>query len=160
MYKNYSIYMFTERSSMPLKTQCCTLRKMEGRNGKKGKPKYLQNAEERNKRGMVYGNRYSSVLLFKAKTDTLPLNYKNRHTGGDINCVICGEPREDRNHFLLDCPEYSEIRSELKELQQPYEEDRKRVIGKLLFEETNLEKKKEVLQKLWEKRRKIKEIAE
>ena len=88
----------------------------------------------------VYDNRYSSVLLFKAKTDTLPLNYKNRHTGGDINCVICGEPREGRNHFLLDCPEQSEIRSELKELQQPYEEDRKKVIGKLLFEETNLKK--------------------
>ena len=152
--------MFTERSGMPLKTQCCTLRKMEGRNGKRGSLSIYRMWKKEIKEEWVYDNRYSSVLLFKAKTDTLPLNYKNRHTGGDINCVICGEPREDLNHFLLDCPEYSEIRSELKELQQPYEEDRKRVIGKLLFEETNLEKKKEVLQKLWEKRRKIKEIAE
>ena len=34
------------------------------------------------KEEQIYDNRYSSVLLLKARTDTLPLNYKNRHTGG------------------------------------------------------------------------------
>ena len=34
------------------------------------------------KEEQIYDNRYSSVLPLKARTDTLPLNYKNRHTGG------------------------------------------------------------------------------
>ena len=106
------------------------------------------------KEEQIYDNRYSSVLLLKARTDTLPLNYKNRHTGGDIKCIPCGASKEDINHFILECPEYKDIRPEIVELQQPYEEDGRRVIGKFLFDETNIEKKKEILQKLWRKRQK------
>ena len=54
----------------------------------------------------------------------------------------------------MECPEYKDIRPEIVELQQPYEEDGRRVIGKFLFDETNIEKKKEILQKLWRKRQK------
>ena len=49
---------------------------------------------------------------------------------------------------MLDCPEYKEIRSGIVELQQPYEEDRRKVIEKYLLDKSNIEKK-EVLQKLW-----------
>ena len=38
------------------------------------------------------------------------------------------------------------------ELQQPYEENREEVIGKFLFIEENIEKKKEVLYQMWEKK--------
>ena len=107
----------------------------------------------------VYDNRYSSVILFKARTDTLPLNYKNRHSGGNIGCLLCGEEREDLEHFLLDCTEYSDSRCIVIELQKPHEENRKEVIGKFLFEGKDIEKKKEVLQKMWRIRQvKIKEI--
>lgn len=111
------------------------------------------------KEEMVYDNRYSSVLLFKAKTGTLPLNEINRHLNGDIKCTICDSEKEDLEHFLLICPEFSEIRTEIRHLQQPYEEDKSKIIGKFLFEESEIEKKKEVLQKLWRKRQiRIKEI--
>ena len=46
-----------------------------------------------------------------------------------------------------------------EELQQPYEEDRKSVIGRFLFDEKNIENKKETLQKLWRRRqKKLREI--
>ena len=50
------------------------------------------------------------------------------------------------------CPGYKEVRKTVIELQQPYEENREEVIGKFLFIEENIEKKKEVLYQMWKKR--------
>ena len=65
-------------------------------------------------------------------------------------CALSGETKKAVNHLMLDRPKYKEIRSEIVELQQPYEEDRRKVIGKFLFDE-----QKEVLQKLWSRDLKI-----
>ena len=48
------------------------------------------------------------------------------------------------------------MRKTVIELQQPYEENREEVIGKFLFIEENIEKKKEVLYQMWKKGRKEK----
>ena len=50
------------------------------------------------------------------------------------------------------CPSYKEVRKTVIELQQPYEENREEVIGKFLFIEENIEKKKEVFNQMWKKR--------
>ena len=38
-------------------------------------------------------------------------------------------------------------------LQQPYQEDRARIIGEFLFEKCNMEEKKEILYQIWKRRR-------
>ena len=50
------------------------------------------------------------------------------------------------------CPRYKEERKTVIELQQPYEENREEVIGKFLFIEENIQKKKEVFYQMWQRR--------
>ena len=37
----------------------------------------------------IYDNRPSSNILNKARTNTLQLNDRNRHTNKEINCMVC-----------------------------------------------------------------------
>ena len=98
---------------------------------------------------------YSSVLLFRARSNTLNLNTENRHRGGNTICNLCGEVEENLVHFVMLCPELREIRQNCVELQQPYEEDFNQVVGKFLFKEENIETKKEILYRMWKKREKM-----
>ena len=82
--------------------------------------------------------------MFKARTGTLNLNKQKRH--------FCTDVEEDRIHFIIMCPGYKEVRKTVIELQRPYEENREEVIGKFLFIEKNIEKKKEVLYQMWKKK--------
>ncbi len=59
-------------------------------------------------------------------------------------CDLCDDD-EDLTHFIMFCPKYREIRQQCPELQQPYEEHINQVTGKFLFEELNIENKKEAL---------------
>ena len=54
----------------------------------------------------MYDNTFASVIFFRARANTLTLNRKNRHTGGDTSCCFCKNIEEDLIHFLLLCPEY------------------------------------------------------
>lgn len=100
----------------------------------------------------VYDNRFSSILLFRARSGTLKVNWQNRHSGGSTRCQFCINVEEDLVHFIIECPLYSTERSKVIELQQPYEENKELIIGKFLFEERNIEKKKETLYLMWKKR--------
>ena len=102
----------------------------------------------------IYDNSFSSILLFRARTNTLNVNKQKRHTGGSTSCDFCSDSEEDLKHFILVCPVYSEEREKVIELQQPYEENSELVIGKFLFAEENIEKKKEVIYRMWKKREK------
>ena len=59
--------------------------------------------------------------------------------------VIFAYTEEDIIHYILMCPGYEEERKAVIELQQPYKENSEKVIGKFLFVEENIEKKKELL---------------
>ena len=37
----------------------------------------------------IYDNRPSSNILNKARTNTLQMNDRNRHTNTEINCMVC-----------------------------------------------------------------------
>ena len=95
----------------------------------------------------IYDNRPSSATLYKARTNTLQLNDRNRHIGKEIHCMMCAEPtiKEDINHFILHCTAYTEERRKIVELQQPYIESEENSLGLFLFGHSNLEKKKEHL---------------
>ena len=83
----------------------------------------------------TYYNEESSLIIFKMRTNTLRLNDRNRHVGGNVSCV-CGHEIEDLEHFLLDCPMLEKERIKILRLQRPQEENRKEIIGKLLFKES------------------------
>ncbi|KAK4327080.1 hypothetical protein Pmani_002424 [Petrolisthes manimaculis] len=102
----------------------------------------------------LYDNRPALIIFFKCRTNNLPLKDRNRHSGRETTCDMCGAPVEDLKHFILWCPEYQEERREETLMQQPYIEDEDRILGELLFEEKNLKKTKEVFYKFWRKREK------
>ena len=121
-----------------------------------------RNLKKEIKEETCYDNTYSSVILFRLRTNTLQLNITNRHNNNNnnnnVNCVFCEDQEETRFHFLLFSQAYTEERQKIFMLQQPYEEDLDKVIGKVLFEEEEIEKTKSVLFEMWMKR--IKKVKE
>ena len=112
------------------------------------------------KEELLYDNRPSSVILYRARANCLRLNDRNRHQGGEVGCKLCGAEMENLNHFLLECGELSEERKLITELQQPYQENRKKIIGNVLFKVEGIEKRKENIYRMWKKRdKKLKEIT-
>ena len=101
----------------------------------------------------VYDNTFASVLLFRARTGTLGVNRQNRHVGGDTNCYYCKDIEENLIHLMLDCPQYNKERIKVKELQKPYIEDREKILGNFLFNENNIDKKKDILYRIWKLRK-------
>ena len=65
------------------------------------------------------------------------------HQGGEVGCKLCGANIENLEHFLLECEKLGEERRRIVELQQPYEENRKKIMGIVLFKEEGIEKRKE-----------------
>ena len=53
---------------------------------------------------------------------------------------------------MVHCPAYIKERSTIQQLQQPYIEDEKQILGTFLFEKTHIDKKKEDLYQLWRAR--------
>jgi hypothetical protein len=109
----------------------------------------------------TYDNKPASVLLFRARTNTLPLKDRNRHTGGKIECDLCGAYKEDLEHFLLDCTEYGLVRQRQILLQKPFIEDKDYIIGLFLFSTDNVEAAKETIQSFWrirERERRLKGV--
>lgn len=100
----------------------------------------------------IYDNRPSSQILFKARTNNLRLNNRNRHTGGDTKCIFCDWNMEDLNHFILWCPGYEDIRKQTILLQRPYIEKEENIIGQLLFSEQRIQESKELVYQMWIKR--------
>ena len=81
----------------------------------------------------IYDNSQGSVLLFRCRTNTMPLNDRNRHSNSDTSCPCCNAEYEDLLHFLLYCPAYWSARIALPLLSQPYEENVDNTIERLLL---------------------------
>ena len=63
---------------------------------------------------LLYDNTEESVLLFRARTNTLPLNWRKRFQQNDENestlCPLCSREEETLAHFLLSCQELMSVR--------------------------------------------------
>ena len=105
----------------------------------------------------IYDNRPSSTILCKARSNTLPLNDRNRHKNKETHCIACGniDQQEDIYHFILHCPAYIKERANIIQLQQPYIQDDAEIIGNFLFEKLHLDQKKEGLYQLWKARNRL-----
>ena len=105
--------------------------------------------KDRVKEENIYDNNFSSVLWYRARSNTLQLEDRKRFQGGDGICKLCGIETEDLIHFVLECPAYSAERCENADLQRPYIEDKQRIIGELLFENEKIPRNKIFLAKIW-----------
>ena len=56
----------------------------------------------------ICDNRPSSTILYKARTNTLQLNDRNRRTNKQIHCLVCDrDDKEDIYHFIFHCTAYA-----------------------------------------------------
>ena len=111
---------------------------------------YRQQKPEIRSQEDVYDNTAASILLFKCRSNTLPLNDRKRFVQGDTSCQLCGAEIEDLAHLLLKCPEYDDLRPE--ELKDNQTQD-ELILGNFLFN-VNHEFVKENINKIWKKRKK------
>ena len=106
----------------------------------------------------IYDNRYSSVLLFRARANILELNDRQRHNKihKDTSCKMCGAEYEDLIHFMIKCKELEEERNTQLIMKKKGNDDED-TVGNLLFdiERTDLEITKKMLQRMWNKRNRI-----
>ena len=101
----------------------------------------------------MYDNRLSSNILNKAKSNTLQLNDRNRHTNKTINCMVCDkDEKEDIYHFILHCTLYKQKRSNSTHLQQPLYRMNEDILGHFLFDKEDIEEKKKLLFAIWKRR--------
>ena len=68
-----------------------------------------QSAKNNIKEETIYDNTPASVVLFQARTNSLPLEDRKRHESKESTCRLCGEETEDLGHFILSCTKLSEI---------------------------------------------------
>ena len=97
----------------------------------------------------------SSQILFQARANCMPLNYKNRHIEGrEKKCDLCENEIEDVGHFLIECKTLYRER-DMNIINKHKVEDKKKWIGNILWEEKNVEKLKLMLKGMWDRRIKI-----
>ena len=89
-----------------------------------------------------------TILLFKAKSNTLKLNIQKIHKKGDIRCDICGDEREDLVNFLVDCKELEGVRDK-KIMKEFCDTNKEHMIGEILQTKDRIEAVKEMLETMW-----------
>ena len=110
-----------------------------------------------------FDNSYSSNIMVKARTDTLNLNWRMRHSGRDEACICGSADSESMEHFILECIIYNEIRRKYTFIQRPYVQDTKRLIADILLflnpSEDQIKERKSFMLEIWnERQKKIKEL--
>ena len=81
----------------------------------------------------MHDNRPSSTVLNKARTNTLQLIDRNRHTNKEINCMVCDkDDNENIYHYNKECD--------------------KNILSHFLFDKENIEEKKGLLFSIWKRR--------
>ena len=134
-----------------------TIKWKEGMAQKSSLEIYRQNKEKVGQVDYMYDNRPNSIIFFQARTNSLPLHNRVKFLREDSICPVCGNENENLEHFILFCAGYREERKKILGLQQPYQENKEQIIGKILFEFNNrseVELIKEVLYNFWKIRNK------
>ena len=100
----------------------------------------------------IYENNEASVLLFRARSNTLNLEWRQRYSDGDTSCKICDKNVEENlRHFTEECEALIEVRTRLGLIGRTAEDI-------LLFTGTvDVEQSKAYLFEAWKMRRKIME---
>ena len=115
--------------------------------------KVIKHLKLTSKKKKICNISHASVVLYRARTNFLPLENRKRHTNEDTTCKLHKQEKGNLwQHFLFTCPAYQEHRTEIRKLQQPYPEDKTMLLGELWFQEEDIEYKKEAIYKMWKTR--------
>ena len=112
------------------------------------------------KQEKIYDNRWSSVLLFRARANALELNdrqrFNNERTERDTRCRLCEEEYENLEHFLIHCKKLEEERNP-RIMKKNKGNNDENTVGNILFdiESKDLEDTKKMLSRMWNKRKKL-----
>ena len=109
-----------------------------------------------------FENSERSVLMIKARTNCLELNWRKIYQMKDDTCPMCNRETETLEHFLLLCHSYDDLRAQHIFLQRPYNENTDDIISQFLLMQNvdEIERKKELLQKMWRRRGKQQKLRE
>ena len=98
----------------------------------------------------MYFNDKKSELWFRARTNCLDLN--NKKWKEEKNCVLCRYESETIEHFIMHCKQLEEIRALYPALQTPARQNDRETLKQFLYNENDIDRKKDVLMKMWRKR--------
>ena len=104
-------------------------------------------------------NTEGSKVLVRARTNSLPLNWRNRFTNKSENCPSCREETETLEHFILDCRNYCSIRNKFVFLQELEDKSKEEKLADILalenvaYDYPEIEIRKRLLRNLWQKRK-------
>lgn len=117
---------------------------------------YYREYKQEIKQEIIYDNNWRSVLLFRSRTNSLKLNWRNSFTGGNTDCKMCQDGLEETvKHFIVDCMYFSDLREEHGLLGRE-------LVDLLLFNDCcDVDVVKEYLEKAWKRRSsRLKEISQ
>ena len=103
----------------------------------------------------AYDNTEAARTMFRARSNTLKLKWRNKFTKekkNDIICPMCKIHEETLKHFLIECPELDITRRKMKDTNTEQEKIR-RLLNFEKDKEQNEEGKK-ILQEMWNLRKK------
>ena len=121
--------------------------------------KLYREGKESIKEELIYNNTPASVILYQARTNSLPLEDR-KHQEGRIKNVsyLCHEENEDFDHFMMKCNKTEKTRNLIPILQRPHKNKNDEFLGNFLFNTNqdwgDMERRKEWLYKMWKDRRK------
>ena len=95
-----------------------------------------------------YDNSDASKYLFQARSNSLQLNTRNRHTGGDTKCELCNNENEDLIHFLINCEGLEHKRNKAI-IEENKNQSKEIMAGNILFRKGNKEEIKAMIQAMW-----------
>lgn len=98
----------------------------------------------------------------KARSDTLPLGWRNWEVEEEKICALCRVENETLLHFLLNCNKLQEERNKCIELQRPVTEDTTEITRRLLLltdsDITDKEYYIDIVWCLWKRRKQLRKL--
>ena len=108
-------------------------------NDKKTLHIYKNNKTNIKEETMLYDNTQGATLLFKGRTNTLPLEWINRFTNKDTTCQLCKKYEETLEHFILECETLEQTRTQTKTYKE-LTQDNHFTLDNILFPKDNIQK--------------------
>ena len=120
--------------------------------------KLYREGKESIKEELIYDNTPTSVILYQARTNSLPLEDRKYQEGRTKECQLCHEENEDFDHFMMKCNKTEKTRNQIPILQRPHKNKNDEFLRNFLFNTNqdwgDMERRKEWLYKMWKDRRK------
>ena len=98
----------------------------------------------------IYDNSSASKILYRARTNTLNLNWRKKFQGENTHCPLCNYEYEDLQHFLINCENLEETRSKCNYWKgQDYQTFIKHILLFQYRDKEEIEAHRDILEQMW-----------